>query len=302
MRGEKEKKCLDFIISYIFYKDKNICKDFFGKTYKDVSDKTFKDNWVYYVSDYFHDYSFGLFENDEIEITDIFRKVKENKNSNDFPDFVFDKGFIEHFQITSSKTTNKGAKQIKEEKLFNKEVYAGTKKFIEECNEEPSFNKVRSKYWEFEPPKHSYEYLVESFKNNWENHIKSLNNYAGNKDFGIFVLDYREFALNMIEKIAIDGIDGMSCGDLFPTLKECNYRLSRDKKLLDYVYTFKDKLKYVIFVHYQGIEIIKIENIPYFKKLMPYDYEVSAMFVRGFSAIHNISLKNNTEDNKNDET
>ena len=106
----------------------------------------------------------------------------------------------------------------------------------------------------------------------------------------------------MIEKIAIDGIDGMSCGDLFPTLKECNYRLSRDKKLLDYVYTFKDKLKYVIFVHYQGIEIIKIENIPYFKKLMPYDYEVSAMFVRGFSAIHNISLKNNTEDNKNDET
>ncbi len=291
MRGEIEKECFDIIVKKIFYTEKGICKDFDGKTYKDVSEKEFKNNWDFYVSDYLHDFSFGLLEDDRMEIAEIFRKATENPQSSEFPDFIFDKGYIEHFKITSSKTTNKGAQQIKEEKLFKQKVYSETKQIEEKWNETPSYDRVRSKYWDWQQPTHSYEFLVESFKNNWENHIKSLNNYTGNKEVGVFILDYREFALNMTEKVTCDWIDGMSAGDLLPKKKNFNYRLSRDKDLLDYVYTFKDKLKYVCFIHRQGVEIIKIKSIPYLKKLMPYDYEVSVMYVRGFSAIHNVSMK-----------
>lgn len=302
MRGEIEKECFDIIVKKIFYTEKGICKDFDGKTYKDVSEKEFKFNWIFYVSDYLHDHSFGLLEEDRIEISEIFRKAKENPQSSEFPDFVFDKGFIEQFKITSSKTTSKGATQIREEKNFKQKVDSETKIIEEEWSKAPSNERVRSKYWDWQQPTHSYEFLVESFKSNWESHIKSLNNYTGNKEIGIFIVEYSEFALFMSEKIIVDWIDGMSAGDLIPEIKHFNYRLSRDKDLLDYVYTFKDKLKYVCFVHIEGVEIIKIESIPYLKKLMPYDYQVSPICVRGVSATHYVNIQNDMEENYNDKT
>ena len=42
-------------------------------------------------------------------IKDIFEKAKPNENLNAFPDFIFDNGFIEHFQVTSSAEGRKGS-------------------------------------------------------------------------------------------------------------------------------------------------------------------------------------------------
>ena len=73
----------------------------------------------------------------------------------------------------------------------------------------------------------------------------------------------------MLENVYEKWEDGMSQGDLRePESLKC-YRLTRDKLLLEFVYKYKDKIKYVIFVYNQNFGIIKIENIRYFPELSP---------------------------------
>ncbi|OWW61950.1 hypothetical protein C656_13400, partial [Enterococcus hirae 57-03-H11] len=57
-----------------------------------------------------------------------------------------------------------------------------------------------------------------------------------------------------------------------------SYRLSRDKELLDWLYKFKDKIQYVIFLTNTNVEIIKIDNIPNVQTLLPYKYAISSNF------------------------
>lgn len=42
-------------------------------------------------------------------LKEIFQKAKPNEKSNNFPDYTFSSGFIEHFMITSSKENGKGS-------------------------------------------------------------------------------------------------------------------------------------------------------------------------------------------------
>ena len=72
------------------------------------------------------------------------------------------------------------------------------------------------------------------------------------------------------------------------------YRLTRDKVLLDFVYQYKDRIKYVIFVYWDGFEIIKLENIPYLLKLIPWEYVVSPMAVKNVSSLYNVSVPINS--------
>ena len=80
--------------------------------------------------------------------------------------------------------------------------------------------------------------------------------YAGSKQIGIFMVEYPEFALAMCENVYHDWIDGMSQGDMREQEKFKEYRLSRDKKLLEYIYQFKDEIQYVIFLNQARIEVI----------------------------------------------
>ena len=52
--------------------------------------------------------------------------------------------------------------------------------------------------------------------------------------------------------------------------------MSRDKKILKYMYEFKDKIKYVIFVYGEKCEVIKLENIPYILRLIPWNYVIAS--------------------------
>lgn len=47
-------------------------------------------------------------------VSDIM-SAKPNRHANDFPDFVFEGGFIEHFQVTAAKETTKGSSFRKKE-------------------------------------------------------------------------------------------------------------------------------------------------------------------------------------------
>lgn len=312
MRGDKEAECLDFILQSVFYnKNGEIRRDFDGKSYLDVNEETFKKLWILYM-DIPHETMFGLTEDDEIEVACALRKAKSNDNLNAFPDFVFDNGFIEHFQITSSKVTRKGSGQILKEKGFEREVKDKQDKFVEMCNETPSYDKVRSCVSTMKFPVHSYDYLVQSFTQNCEHHLESLHKYNGAKDIGIFLIENSETALTMTENIFVDWKDGMSHGDLREQQSFNCYRLSRDKNMLNYLYGLRDKLRYVIYVYVDLVyrkggtglevfdcyevkkfEIIKIENIPYLLKLLPWDFYIGSKQVTAISSMYNISVKGN---------
>ena len=291
MRGDKEAKCFDRIKKALFYlNEKPICNPFDGQSCFDVDTATFMENYLFYCNPDFKQNCFGLLESDWVEFTNTIRMAGANPSKSEFPDFIFDNGFIEHFQITSSRITRKGATHAREESEFKRRVDDDVEKLKKEWNETPSFSKVRSESWEFQNPVHSYEFLVESFKQNWENHIQSSKRYSKNKKIGIFMIEYPEIALAMCENVYCDWIDGMAQGDMRQqeTFKE--YRLSRDKELLKYIYGFKNVIKYVVYVNSIRCEVICTENIPYLQKLLPWEYIIYPMHVSTMSTLSNITI------------
>lgn len=296
MRGEKEQECLELVKKAIFTNDgQPIYHIFTGKMYLEVSDEEFEKEQIWFVNSKCQKSYFGLLEEDRKEIEQILRIAQPNQNLNDFPDFIFERGFIEHFQVSSSRTTRKGAEHTKRMRCFTDKVNKDIEEIEKTWNEIPSFDKVRSNHWIIQNPEHNHEYLIKSFKRNWEKHLESLRKYTGNVEIGIFMIEYPEFALSMCENIYEDWINGMSQGDMREQEKFYCYRLSRDKQLLNFMYQNKKYIKYVIFVYYKGFEIIRLDNIPYLLKLLPWDYLVYPLTVNLTSSLYNISIPKNIE-------
>lgn len=234
MRGDKELKCFD----------------------------TVKQNYSRFKKD--NQYGFSNKDCDELEM--IFKSAQPNPESNNFPDFIFEDGFIEHFQITSSKQTNKkGAEHIKNKAKYEENL----KKAFERYRKSDSQGIIHS---DFRYGTHSYEWLKKSFKTNWENHIKSLDKYDIAHELGVFMVEYTDGALLMAENIyAPSGVDGFSMPIRVQQHFE-DYHLSRDKELLTYLKGFKDKIKYVFFVNFSGVEFISLEHIDSMINLLPWDF------------------------------
>lgn len=112
MRGQREKECLNTIIMSVFYdQNKKLIKDLKGKAYSEVSEEQFLQDYLFYTN-IKYEYLFGLTQEDVKEIVNILRKWEPNRKPSEFPDFVFDNGFIEHFQITSSLETKKAHNKL----------------------------------------------------------------------------------------------------------------------------------------------------------------------------------------------
>lgn len=237
MKGEKEQKCFEVV------------KNDFMKEYPTRF--------------------FGLNCEEIKNIKVLFDTAKINEKTSEFPDIILNDGFIEHFQITSSKENKKGAVHIKELTDFKSRI----RKEMTEIQANRDFSE---KHWTMPYSEHNYENLVRSFKKNWSNHIESFEKYKGKKDISIFMIQYSDMALEMYENVYENWIDGMSNGDLREPEKLNCYRMSRDKKILKYMYEFKDKIKYVIFVYGEKCEVIKLENIPYILGLIPWNYVIAS--------------------------
>lgn len=302
MRGEQELACLNYVRNNIFGKNGTLIKHpFSDKTYLEATDKEFIDDEIFFINSDCYKYYFGLLEEDCFQIENILRTAKPNQQKSEFPDFVFENGFIEHFQITSSRETRKGAVHKKEMQQFKRQTAKEIEQLKQEWNEIPSFDKMRSEHWTFTNPEHNYCYLEKSLKNIWNHHIESLKKYSGNQEIGVFLIEYNEIALSMLENIFTGWIDGMSQGDLREQQKFTCYRLSRDKNLLNFIYQFMDIITYVIFVYKEGLEIIKTENIPYLLQLLPWDFIVYPMRVKGTYSVYNISLPFAPPESKNED-
>lgn len=170
---------------------------------------------------------------------DILMTVKENPNNNSFPDFVCDNGFIEHFEITSSKTTNNGSTMKQEEAVFEKSDMT---------------------HIVYSP--HSHDDFVISFKKIWNKHIRSFNKHNGNKNVGIFMVEYQDSSM------IVDAKESQLYNRTKPRFpQDVVYMISKDVKLLNYIIGYKNQIHYVIFVHenwmFQEVfcEIIEVSNI-----------------------------------------
>ncbi len=260
LRGDKEQKCLDFVKSNIKF------ENYYGFTKVDIE-----------------------------KFKKCLNSAKSNPNSSEFPDFICDNGFIEHFQVTSGKTTRKGSEHLKNFNQYQSKIRKDIEKEIANCengNLEPYYSR-------FKYPKHSYGYLKKSIKENWLNHIKSLDNYTGNKNIGIFMIEYQDSTIEMIENIYADWKNGVSCGNLRQQQQLDYYSICRDKEILNYLYEYRKNIKYIIYKYSKGVELVKLENIPEINKLFPWDFCIAPL--QGTIRIDTyIPIPNIIEENKNE--
>ena len=274
MRGEREQECLDIVRTFLQYEH---C---YGFTAEDI------ENFKVYLEN-----------------------SKPNEQPSKFPDFTFSGGFIEHFQISSSEETRKGQN-------FQRDIDILSKKVLQLESEKQSVytgNQTFSYLTEQDIVNHSYYFLEESFKKHWEKHIDSYDRYKGEKERGVFLIEYPDLALSMSENLDDIITIGISAGDLLRQEKCPTYRLSRDKKLLQYVYEFREKIKYVIFVAdepvsrdfsaigaerkpnnnlaifkqdiMKRVEFIRVDNIPAITKLRSQSYHIDSFGIMKRSCI-----------------
>lgn len=85
-------------------------------------------------------------------------------------------------------------------------------------------------------------------------------------------MDYEEFALAMCENSYVGVKEGLTYGDIREQQKFKAYRLSRDKSMLDYLYAYRDRIEFVIYVYWGGIEIIKFRKYTGAKKIIAMEF------------------------------
>lgn len=288
--GEKEKKCIEEIQNKIF-----IPNSLTGKTFKTATDEEFEKYQVFFINNSVMEHYFGMSNDDRSLFEKQLRSAISNPEPSKFPDFLINDGFIEHFQITSSHMTKKGATHQKQHQYFSDNMNKEIQKFKDEMNSNPSFDTVKEQSWNFSYPIHSYDNLVHSFKTNWEKHITSLKKFIGNKNIGIFLIDYPE----MVLKTHINfNVKTEHCyGDLLYREENSWYRLSRDKQLLNYIYQYCDLINYVIFKTFDTYEIINLSNVTELLKLLPWEYIIKpCSVIKEQHTLYGISVPNQIEE------
>ena len=100
MRGEQEQACLNVVRKLLRTKDCNLYVD----------------------------------ENDCI--INYILTAQANEHESDFPDFIFDSGFIEHFQVSSAKETSKGSCFKQEESNYKRTTDKACKESQEQWKKE----------------------------------------------------------------------------------------------------------------------------------------------------------------------
>lgn len=198
-------------------------------------------------------YSSTLSEKELNAIRYIFQTSIPNPNSSEFPDFIFENGFIEHFQVTSAKETKKGAKVAEAITYFEKDCELVDEEMSKTLTLSHEVNQFYTHQMEMNCPECSYEYYEKSFKKNFEHHIESLERYTEANNVGIFLIEQSGSPITILKE------------NKFVDL----YHLQMDASLLDYLYQYKDKVQYVVFYHQTFCDIISLKDIPALKSKIP---------------------------------
>jgi hypothetical protein len=193
---------------------------------------------------------FGLSNKQYIELSKRLSEAEPNLNHNKFPDFVFSDGFIEHFAVTSSLEDKKGAKQKRVSSILkNKSETNFLSKLDSSEPEKILFSRSYGRNFE----EHTHCNIINSIKKNWVKHIESYDKNMLKSTHRIFLIEYIDINL----QTAVSRKN--ETPEIFDT-----YRISVDKHLLDWLYIYKEKIDYLVFVNLlsSSIEVIRMDRIP----------------------------------------
>lgn len=193
-----------------------------------------------------------VFDNSDYLIMEsILKTTHQNEKHSDFPDFFFDGGIIEHFEVTASDETRKGSRYKIDDSICqreNKEQFKQlSKEFMNSCPRPGTIktNTIEDTYECF-----SYESFVKSFKRNVEHHLNSLKNSKYVKQIVVFLIEQDSGRL------------GVYNGDTFTEF----YRLSEDKMLLEYMKETLLNVNFIIYNSVDAYEIIDMSKIDMLSK------------------------------------
>lgn len=235
----------------------------------------------------------GLSENDWKVIEGLINSVKptDSEIKTEFPDFISNNGFIEHFHVTSGKSNRKGYDVTTEESKMSKShesFMANIDSTLPQNKNEISFSQHHTQFWR---KNDSVENFHKSFKTCWADHINHLHNYDGNKHISCFLISSDD-VLSVRERMGDD--NDIFYGDL-ARQDRINFCLSYDLDLLDYMYKYHTDIDYVIYFSTMRnyIEIIKVLNIPAIKEyLSKHEYELHSLMAMETSSTYGIHTPN----------
>lgn len=219
------------------------------------------------------DKELGLDNNDDEIILNAFKKAKRNEEKTKFPDFVFNSGFIEHFEITSSKQGKKGSKQKEEDAKEKREYREEIQDFLNKKPEKLCSPETYS-YTYQRKSKHSHENLINSLKKNIEKHNNSQKKYVGSKDVKIYLIHYSDVALTTFEKLSKEDINLDH-----EQISSNEYLIQYDKEALNALYFNKEYIDYVVFITCFDYRVIKVSKIPELVEKINGEF----MFMAGYS-------------------
>ena len=196
----------------------------------------------------------------DMRLLSFLNGARENPESSLFPDFLFDGGFIEHFQVSAAIENKKGS----EHNIAVNDFERGSNENIERLKNEflqspPRKISVTGTYdlkvvtHEMESPEYAYESFVKSFKRNFEKHIESLQKYTGDKSIGIFLIELAGPRLTVLRNNNFRAF----------------YRLAIDRNLLEYIDKYTAYLKYIFFVSLDDYEVLELNKIPHLLNNIP---------------------------------
>lgn len=188
-----------------------------------------------------------VFDNtDFLTMKQILETAYQNEKHSEFPDFFFDGGVIEHFEVTASDTIGKGSQYRYEDARHRKENRIHLEQLDKEYSDNPyqsgtiSTEVVEDIYSCF-----SYESFVRSFKRNVEQHLESLMDSEYKNKIVVFLIEQDAARL------------GVYSGEKFDRF----YKLSEDKNLLQYMKKTMIDVDYVIYTCADAYEIIDLSKI-----------------------------------------
>ena len=238
---------------------------------------------------------YGCSHDAELLIKEIFSTANQNPTWNKFPDFICDNGFIEHFEVTSSYSNRNGSTMKRELDCLKKEVKTKDEALKAEVEVTPCYEgkTITTDTWHSD---HSYDYFCISFKRAWDNHIEKYDKYNGDKSKSVFMIQYNDSAL-VTGAVLPDIKTGIYYGELLKQPDYNGYRLIYDNELLEYIYQYKDKIRYVAFFnndwfHGKKCDIICVEIIPEILKIVKGKYMFHCAKVGTSCTTHVISIPN----------
>lgn len=192
---------------------------------------------------------FGVSDQQFIQLKKWLENARLNTYSTEFPDIVFDNGFIEHFGVTSSSEDRKGAQQTRESTIFKKNSTTSFLNNLETSEQDELVSNSYSRPF----AQHSHINIINSIQKNWLKHITSYEKSMVSSKHRIFLLQYLD--VNIHTAITTKN----ECAEIFES-----YRISADKFMMEWIYKFKEKIDYLILINpiSFSLEVIKIDNIP----------------------------------------